>query len=189
MAAGADQREPGAAAESAAVASDAADAGAGDNAGAGDDAGAGDNAGAGDDAAPATTDDDAGPRRPAPATFVAPARSASVPPADSYSLRLVATRKLYDRGTLVSHSPALTSLAGEARLRVNPVDADRLGVADGDRVKASSARGSTTVELERDERIPKGLAALYVNHAGANPADLVDTTAPVTDIRIERLDG
>ena len=57
-------------------------------------------------------------RRPSPSTPPEPRRRR--PPVDAYSLRLVATRKLYDRGTLVQHSPSLAGLAAGTALRVQP---------------------------------------------------------------------
>src|SRR4051812_1831859 len=52
------------------------------------------------------------------------------PGVDSYSLRLVTHRKLYDLGVLVQHSPSIAALAPGSTLLVHPYDLDRLGVAD-----------------------------------------------------------
>src|SRR5438445_288399 len=50
------------------------------------------------------------------------------PPAvDAYSFRLVAGRRLYDRGSVVERSPSLAQLVPGPRLRANPGDLDRLG--------------------------------------------------------------
>ena len=73
--------------------------------------------------------------RPPLLEFAAPAAQSSAPALDAYSLRLVSGRELYDCGTLVQHSPALAPLARPARLRVNPYDLNRLGVATGGRVR------------------------------------------------------
>jgi NADH-quinone oxidoreductase subunit G len=100
-------------------------------------------------------------------------------------LRLIATRKLYDLGTLVQHSPSLASMTVPNRLRVNPHDFDRLGVDDGAPVEVSSPRATTTMEVVADASVPRGTAALFVNQPGANPADLIDVSQPVTDIRVE----
>ena len=43
------------------------------------------------------------------------------PAVDAYSLRLVTSRKLYDNGTLVQHSPSLASLAAGQRTASQPV--------------------------------------------------------------------
>jgi anaerobic selenocysteine-containing dehydrogenase len=107
------------------------------------------------------------------------------PALDSYSLRLIATRKLYDLGTLVQHAPSIAGLAPGSELLVHPYDLDRLGVRAGGRVKVTSPRTTLTVEAHASTAIPKGSAALTVNQAGPDPADLIDATQPVTDVRIE----
>jgi NADH-quinone oxidoreductase subunit G len=107
------------------------------------------------------------------------------PGVDAYSLRLIATRKLFDHGTLVQHSPSLAALTAENRLLVHPSDLERLGVPDGGRVKVTSSRTSQTIDAHASTAIPKGSAALVVNQVGPDPADFIDATHEVTDIRIE----
>jgi hypothetical protein len=41
------------------------------------------------------------------------------------------------------------------------------------------------VEAHASTAIPKGSAALTVNQPGPDPADLIDATTHVTDVRIE----
>jgi predicted molibdopterin-dependent oxidoreductase YjgC len=116
-----------------------------------------------------------------------PGRTVITPPTlDSYSLRLVVNRRLYDRGTLVSHSPSLAELGGPATLRLNPTDFDRLGVADGEDVRVTSSRGHITVPVSADASVPRGVAALPANGAGGRASVLVDASVPVTDVRVER---
>jgi predicted molibdopterin-dependent oxidoreductase YjgC len=109
------------------------------------------------------------------------------PALDSYSLRLIAHRRLYDLGTLVQHAPSIAALAPGSTLLVHPYDLDRLGVRDGGQVKVVSPRSTITVEAHASTVIPKGSVALTVNQPGPDPADLIDATQAVTDIRIESL--
>ena len=104
---------------------------------------------------------------------------------DAYSLRLVVTRKLYDRGTLVRSSPSLADLAEPATLRLHPQDFDRLGVAAGDDVRVTSNRGNVTVPTVPTRRAP-GIALIHANQAGGRANVLIDGNAPVTDVRVER---
>jgi NADH-quinone oxidoreductase subunit G len=108
------------------------------------------------------------------------------PSVDAYSLRLVVTRKLYDRGTLVANSPSLVELAEHATLRLHPQDFDRLGVAAGDDVRVTSNRGNVSVPTVPDAGIPRGIAHLHANKAGGRANVLVDGNAPITDVRVER---
>jgi NADH-quinone oxidoreductase subunit G len=113
--------------------------------------------------------------------------AAAVPPVDSYSLRLVAGRTLYDAGTLVQEAPSLAGLAPPVRLRANPYDLGRLGVGTGDRVRVTSPVRSMVVEVVADDGVPRGSAWLAFNPTGEGAADLIDSSGPVTDIRVETL--
>jgi predicted molibdopterin-dependent oxidoreductase YjgC len=106
---------------------------------------------------------------------------------DAYGLSLVAGHVLYDDGLQVRETPALAALVAEPALLVNRRDRERLGVADGDHVRVSSARGSIDIALRADPAIPPGCAFLAINQPGAGAADLIDITQPVTDLRLETL--
>ncbi len=108
-----------------------------------------------------------------------------VPPVDAYSLRLIATRSLYDRGALVQHAPSLAGLVRSAPLRLNPYDFDRLGIASGGRATVSSPRATTTLDVVSDPAVPRGSAALTVNGDGGDPMLFIDASTPVTDVRVE----
>jgi anaerobic selenocysteine-containing dehydrogenase len=98
----------------------------------------------------------------------------------------VATRKLYDRGTMVRHSPSLADLAPPATLRLNPADFGKLGVAAGDEVRVTSSRGHLLVPVQPDPGVPVRFAGLNVNAPGGRANVLVDGGATVTDVRVER---
>jgi NADH-quinone oxidoreductase subunit G len=115
-----------------------------------------------------------------------------VAPADSYSLRLVSTRRLYDAGSAVTHSPSLAPLAGDAAARANPRDLDLLGVRGGDAVVVRSARGSLTLRCEQDAGVPRGVVAIDFNLAAPEGAQnaaatLIDAGEAVVDVRLESL--
>ena len=130
----------------------------------------------------------AGGDRPELVAFT-PGAPADPPPLDRYSLRLVATRKLYDQGVAVQHSPSLAGLAPGSILRVNPYDFDRLGVAAGDVVRVHSSRADLRVEIAADAGLPRGAAAVYFNQADLAAGSLIDATARVTDVRVETAGG
>jgi NADH-quinone oxidoreductase subunit G len=111
----------------------------------------------------------------------------TVPAVDAYSLRLVASHKLYDDGTFTQQSPSLAPLAGGTAIHVNPTDLDRLGLTHGDTVKVTSSRTSLTLAAEADQAVPKGVALLVFDQAGPGAADLLDITNAVNDVRVETL--
>jgi predicted molibdopterin-dependent oxidoreductase YjgC len=121
------------------------------------------------------------------------AQGAHVAPADSYALRLVATRRLYDAGSSVTGSPSLTPLVPALVARANPYDLDRLGAGTGDRVRLRSARGELVLPVEAESRVPRGAVAVDFNvPSGPDmPANavsaLIDSRNPVTEVRMESM--
>jgi predicted molibdopterin-dependent oxidoreductase YjgC len=97
----------------------------------------------------------------------------------------VAARKLYDKGDIVVRSPSLASLASDPVLLLNPSDRDRIGVQDGGRVRATTARGSLTLPVQGDRGTPAGVAFMPFTQSGTGAADLIDVSNPVTDLRVE----
>jgi anaerobic selenocysteine-containing dehydrogenase len=115
-----------------------------------------------------------------------------IAPANSYALRLVATRRLYDAGSSVTGSPSLTPLVPQLVARANPYDLDRLGAA-GDRVRVRSDRGELVLPVEADPLVARGAVAIDFNvpcgpDAPSNAAaTLIDSRTPVTEVRMESL--
>jgi len=150
-------------------------------------------AGADAEPVPAGAEAAVAPARP-PAPPVAlwewrgPAEPAPTVPVDAYALRVVAARTLYGADRAVLESPSLAAFAPrDAVLLVSRTDRDRIGVADGDRVRVTSARATVELPVVADARIPQGVAFLPANRAGAGIGDLVDPDAAVTDLRVETL--
>jgi NADH-quinone oxidoreductase subunit G len=126
------------------------------------------------------------PTKPASLVVEPLTEPAPAPRVDAYSLRLVAGRKLYDAGAIVQHCPSLAPLAPRTRLRMNPHDLDRLGLDTGDRATVSSPRSSATIEVEGDDGVPRGAAALTFNGPGdLEAADFIDASEAVTQLRVE----
>ena len=111
--------------------------------------------------------------------------AAPVVPFDRYSYRLVADRKLYDRGTVVANCPSLASFARPGRLRLNPRDFERLGCGPDELLRVSSPAGAISVAIAADDRVPPAVAALAVNSGGADPGELIDIDAAVCEVRVE----
>jgi NADH-quinone oxidoreductase subunit G len=146
-------------------------------------------AGAGDQAETAGTGEagaePAAPARPALLRHT-PSGDASAPAPDAYSLRLVATRKLYDLGTTVQRSPSLAGLVSENAVHLHPHDFARLGVDAGATVTLTAASGSLQLPAVPDPAVPKGSAAVLALQPGPVVGQLISATTAVTDVRVER---
>ncbi len=143
-------------------------------------------AGLGSDAADGAGEGDL-PVRPEP--LVGPVDLA-VPPvasSDSHSLRLVASRTLYDLGAAVSATPALAALVAPSPLRVHPADLDALGVPAGGSVRVRTSTTSTVIAAVPDPSLPRKVVAVDFNLPldDGTVADLIDTGAPVVELRLE----
>jgi predicted molibdopterin-dependent oxidoreductase YjgC len=129
------------------------------------------------------------PARVAPALWEWDGRvaNADVPARDAYALRLVAGRRLYDNGRLVSESPALTRVRRPFPLQVNPQELLRIGVEPGTEVKVTSTRGTQVIAIEADAGVPMGVGRLDFSADGSGAAALIDAGAAVTDVRVETI--
>ncbi len=104
---------------------------------------------------------------------------------DSYSLRLVSSRQMYGRGTIVQNAASLAGLARPAVLALHKSDFQRVGVAAGTTVRVKSNVGELDLPLITDPAVPRGAAVLDYNHLEADVRVLLDPKAVVTDIRIQ----
>ncbi len=71
-----------------------------------------------------------------------------------WSLRVGQT--LFHSGTMSTKAQGLLELQKEGKLIMNPADAQRLGIVEGDRVRLTSATGEATVPVTMLGRIPEG---------------------------------
>ncbi len=130
-----------------------------------------------------------GPTRPPLLAGVPDLDVPHVSPADGYSVRLVASRVLYDGGSAVEAVPALAGLITEGVLRVNPHDLDDLGIGAGGQVRLRSATASLEVPVAPDPSLPRKVVAADVNVplGDGTVGDLIDRAFPVVDLRMESL--
>lgn len=103
--------------------------------------------------------------------------------ADGY--QLVATRKMYDEGTMLTFSPSLASLAGGAHAAVHPDDLDEARITAGTEVTLSNTIGSITLEVVADSGVTRGTVAVEFNQPNASVAQLLDAGRIVTSVRME----
>jgi NADH-quinone oxidoreductase subunit G len=128
------------------------------------------------------------------ADVLASAPAFDVPAPDAYSLRLVATRQLYDRGTAVEASPALAGLVGTAIVRANPYDLDRIGAGDGQEVRLRSKRAVVVLRCAADPSVTRGTVCVGLNLDASEASDaprvamsFVTPADLVTEVRMESL--
>ncbi|HUP87173.1 MAG TPA: NADH-quinone oxidoreductase subunit NuoG [Acidimicrobiales bacterium] len=124
--------------------------------------------------------------RPEMLTWTASGEPGTPPKLDAYKLRVVAGRKLYDAGVMVTMAPSLATLASPPVLRVHPTELERLGVTSGGTVRVRSNRLTIDrIEVVADPFQPRGTAGLPLNVPGLDTGALLSADAPVAEIAIE----
>jgi predicted molibdopterin-dependent oxidoreductase YjgC len=129
---------------------------------------------------------DAGAGRPSLLTWTWSGETASPPKLDAYKVRLVAGRKLYDGGVMLSMAPSLATLAAPPVLKMHPTDLERLGVPKGGSVRVRSNKVTIeAIAVEGDPFQPRGTAGVPFNVPGVDTAALLSADASVVEIVIE----
>jgi len=101
-------------------------------------------------------------------------------PDDEYPLVLTTGRSLYHfhTGTMTRKSEGLNTFKGEEEAEINPADAEKLDIADGDYVKVTSRRGEVTARATVTEASPPGVVFMTF-HFAESPTNIL--TSPALD--------
>ncbi|HEX6210181.1 MAG TPA: formate dehydrogenase subunit alpha [Methylomirabilota bacterium] len=111
-------------------------------------------------------------------------------PDREYPLVLTTGRVLehYHSGTMTRRVAALDWLVSEASIEVHPADAERLGVADGDRVRLRSRRGAVTARARVTSGITPGAVFMPFHFAEAAANELthaaLDPVAKIPEYKV-----
>ena len=119
-------------------------------------------------------------------------------PSEAFPLTMTTGRVLYHwhTGTLTRKVEGLLDHVGEAFVEVNPTTAERLGIADGERVHVESPRGAIEVRAEISDRPGDGVVFVPMHFADGAvnrlTGDHVDPTSgipeyKVSSVRVQRL--
>tara|TARA_B100000686_G_C16801250_1_gene986173 strand:+ start:1808 stop:4312 length:2505 start_codon:yes stop_codon:yes gene_type:complete len=106
-------------------------------------------------------------------------------PVDSYAMRLIIGKRMFDHGTITQMSASLRSLAEASQLRINQYDFERLGIDEGTKVQVTSGDRDISVTVKIDDRVPRSCALIYANLDGADPRELLNEGSHSIDIRID----
>ena len=116
---------------------------------------------------------------------------------DEFPIRLTTGRRLDSFNTGVQTNEYRSPLRRGEELVISVVDGERLGVADGDAVRASSRRGSVEVNVRIDHEMRPGLAFMTLHFPDQAATNLltIDATDPksgtaefkATAIRVDKI--
>lgn len=112
-----------------------------------------------------------------------------IPPAElptiAYPLLLTTGRILehFHTGSMSHRAHVLETLAPESRIEMNPVDAERLGIEEGDLISLSSRRGEIQGKVRKTNRVSPGLAFMAF-HWGNSPVNCLTSSAVDSQAKI-----
>jgi formate dehydrogenase major subunit len=116
---------------------------------------------------------------------------------DDFPIRLTTGRRLDSYNTGVQTGGYTSPLRRGESLDISPEDAERLGLAEGERVRVISRRGHVEVPIRRDVSLRPGLTFMTLHFQDEVATNLltIDATDPksgtaefkATAIRIEKL--
>lgn len=109
-----------------------------------------------------------------PVEFKSPAETPDV----AYPLILTTGRVAahYHTGTMTRRSWGLEQVHPEEHVEISPLDADNLGIKDGDSIRISSRRGQLTVKATVTTRVPPGVVFMSF-HFTETPCNILTNSA------------
>ncbi|MGH2760579.1 MAG: molybdopterin oxidoreductase family protein, partial [Actinomycetota bacterium] len=102
-----------------------------------------------------------------------------------YPLRLLTYRLLYDDGARVKHTDGIRAITREAAAEINPLDADRAGISDGQAVRVSSQHGSLELRADVTDGVREGVVFIPRNQLGVAAQILTASDDPYPAIKVE----
>jgi predicted molibdopterin-dependent oxidoreductase YjgC len=111
-------------------------------------------------------------------------------PDEEYPLLLTTGRMLYHfhTGTLSRRSAGLDELHPEGNMEINPSDAFRLGITDGDMAEVTSRRGKVVAKAWVTDRSPEGTVFMtfHFREAAANllTVSALDPVAKIPEYKV-----
>lgn len=111
-------------------------------------------------------------------------------PDDEYPLTLTTNRSLfqYHTGTMTRKVKGLNIFRGEELVKINPTDAEKLDIDNGDMVEVTSRRGKVTARADVTEATQKGVIAMTFHFVESptneltNPA--LDPVAKIPELKV-----
>ena len=119
-------------------------------------------------------------------------------PDEAYPFVLTTGRSLfhYHTGSMTRRVRGLSVIDPEAAVEINPEDARKLGITDGEKVKVISRRGEVVTKARVTERVPPNVVFMTF-HFAESPANVLTSSAldpvakipefKVSAVRIEKL--
>ncbi len=92
----------------------------------------------------------------------------------------------HNAGSMTRRSPSLMKRALELFVEINPSDAAQLGIAEGEGVSITTARGDTMAKARVTDKVESGAAFMPFHFSGTNQLtiDALDTEAKIPEFKV-----
>ncbi len=105
---------------------------------------------------------------------------------DENTFILATEQHLYTAGVAARHAPSLSVMLPEAVAELNPEDAERMKITDGDRVLVASASGEINLKALVAQRVPSGVVSLPDRFLEAAPQKLDPRSPDGASVRVSK---
>jgi NADH-quinone oxidoreductase subunit G len=102
-----------------------------------------------------------------------------------FPLRLLTYRLLYDDGARVRRTEGIRRVTREAVAEINPADADRAGIVDGQKVRVVSSNGSLDLTAQLTKGVREGVVFIPWSQLGVSTRELSVWGEPSPAVRVE----
>jgi formate dehydrogenase major subunit len=91
----------------------------------------------------------------------------------------------YNAGSMSRRSPSLTEISPEPFVEINPSDASKLEICEGDPVVVTSPRGKTQARARLTRRVGRGVVFMPFHFPGTNilTADFMDVDSKMPELK------
>jgi predicted molibdopterin-dependent oxidoreductase YjgC len=107
----------------------------------------------------------------------------------TYPLRLFTGKLMFDRSTIQSRSTVLPGLAPDPFAEINPAEAARVGIADGETVSVSTTYGSLRLTARVTTDVPAGSVFVPAGYNEAPVTALLSEGSYVAACQVTRIAG
>jgi assimilatory nitrate reductase catalytic subunit len=109
----------------------------------------------------------------------------AAPAQSDSSLRLLTYRLLYDDGSRIRHTDGVREHTKEPFVEINPADADRAGVDDGQEVNVSSQHGTLAVRAQLSKAVREGVVFVPWGQHDVSAEALCSVDDPAPAVTVE----
>lgn len=105
----------------------------------------------------------------------------------TFPFALVSYRLLLDRGTMMTGAKQLSAVVRKPFAEINPEDAGRIGITDGERIRIAGPNGAGEAAAVIATSVPPGVVFVPFDQPGLRMGEIADVSAGVPAVSLEKV--